>query len=216
MKLTIEGSFEEIRQFMGATTLMIDSVQPASSVEGAREDRNNFPSRESALSLEKSLVCPPGLKNLGCVKSVPQRPEISAARQDRKKKEDLLIPKFKFEHALEKTYKKLKFAELDDGRIVLRYMGTFCTTKDNVAKLPLPLPVGYLTHSGLSPNANTAFRLYCEYLASNNKEKGSVKVPDPGPGIKEDRKSEDDPDRAFKPMLNGAFSTRTDYDGALS
>lgn len=80
---------------------------------------------------------------------------------------DILIEKFKFDKSQEKSFKNLFYIKLDDGRAVLSYMGGRCyTSKENVLKIPYPVPNGYLKGLRDSPNNVTALRLYREFLAT--------------------------------------------------
>ncbi len=91
---------------------------------------------------------------------------------------EILIGNFLFDKTQEKSFRTLFFVEMDDGRVVLSYMQSRCyTTKENVLKLPYPVPNGYLKLIKI-PNKITALRMYREYLAYREPEE---KIPKPEP-----------------------------------
>jgi hypothetical protein len=152
--------------------------------------------------------------------SVQKAPESSSPRQDRKVRDPvdwLRIEEFDWDLKKEKSFKTIFFVELDDGRVTISYSKCrYFTTKENVLKIPYPVPKNYLKFVKAS-NHKQAVARYREYLHLQDKKKtssDSVRVLDSRPAPLGDRKSKEDPDRAYKPMLNGAFSTKTDYDGS--
>jgi len=86
-------------------------------------------------------------------------------------KADIMIKKFGYDHSLRKSipeYKNTWYAELPDGRIVLGYgESSYYTTKENVMKIPFPVPYGYFKGSGISTTALTCLRAYRQTFAKS-------------------------------------------------
>jgi len=86
-------------------------------------------------------------------------------------KQDILIPRFKYNDSLKNSildYKNTWYAELPDGRVVLGYGGSsYYTTKENVMKIPFPVPYGYFKGSGVSTTALTCLRAYRSLLSAD-------------------------------------------------
>ena len=119
-------------------------------------------------------------------------------------KQDILIPRFKYNDSLKNSildYKNTWYAELPDGRVVLGYGGSsYYTTKENVMKIPYPVPYGYFKGSGISTTALTCLRAYRQTFA-----KSLIKNEDDGfsPGFSQ--KADDDgggSDQALRKSLD--------------
>uniref|UniRef100_A0A6M3KYP5 Uncharacterized protein n=2 Tax=viral metagenome TaxID=1070528 RepID=A0A6M3KYP5_9ZZZZ len=86
-------------------------------------------------------------------------------------KQDILIPRFKYNDSLKNSildYKNTWYAELPDGRVVLGYGGSsYYTTKENVMKIPFPVPYGYFKGSGVSTTTLTCLRAYRSLLSAD-------------------------------------------------
>ena len=86
-------------------------------------------------------------------------------------KQDILIPRFKYNDSLKNSildYKNTWYAELPDGRVVLGYgEASYYTTKENVMKIPFPVPYGYFKGSGVSTTALTCLRAYRSLLSAD-------------------------------------------------
>jgi len=112
-------------------------------------------------------------------------------------KQDILIPRFKYDNSLKKSipdYKNTWYAELPDGRVVLGYGGSsYYTTKEYVMKIPYPVPYGYFKRSGVSTVALTCLRAYRNLLSNPlSDDKSLTKNEDDGfsPGFSQ--KADDD------------------------
>lgn len=83
-------------------------------------------------------------------------------------KQDIMIPRFQYDHSLRKwipDYKNAWYAELPDGRVALGYWeSSYYTTKENVIKIPYPVPYRYFKGSGISTTAQTCLRAYHQVL----------------------------------------------------
>lgn len=230
MKLTIEGNVEEIENFLLDLLVMpADSVPQPAPADDTRKDRKEEEKKFCPPGEEELSPIQPGEKDrkpedkvkliyihrlaastdIKPHSSVPPEGPASDPQEDiitefpkLPTKDDLLIPRFSWDKKDERTYKRLIFAELPDGKVMLNYIGgRVFSTKEKILRIPYPVPNAYLIRMGITNNHSTAIRLYREYL-------DSVRVPNPGQCSQGDRKGEDDPDEVFKPMLKGAFSTR--------
>jgi len=83
-------------------------------------------------------------------------------------KQDILFPRFKYDHSLRKSipdYKNTWYVELQDGKVVLGYgESSYYTTKESVMKIPFPVPYGYFKGSDISSTARTCLRAYRDHL----------------------------------------------------
>ena len=86
-------------------------------------------------------------------------------------KQDILFPRFKYDHSLRKSipdYKNTWYVELQDGRVVLGYgESSYYTTKESVMKIPFPVPYGYFKESEISTTAITCLRAYRQTFAKS-------------------------------------------------
>jgi len=88
---------------------------------------------------------------------------------------DLKLPAFDYDLlAEEQEYKTLKFLELPDGRIVLKYgAARYYTSKDLVMQIQFPFPGGLFSkENGWSSNVEQAFKMYRRYLAERKELEG--------------------------------------------
>lgn len=84
----------------------------------------------------------------------------------------VLIPKFSWDRAKEKSYRTISFFEHEDGRVMVSYaMSRVFTTKAYVESTPYPIPYRYEPFKSLDNNKRTAMRFYRQYLAQEAYDK---------------------------------------------
>lgn len=96
--------------------------------------------------LEQNRTMLQGLKN-------PKLPDKLPKQQPNLTKDNIIIPRFTHDPALEKSYRTLFYYEHPDGRVVLRYMaGLLYSTKERLKQIPYPVPLKLLANMGFSGN----------------------------------------------------------------
>ena len=99
-------------------------------------------------------------------KEPPEKKE-SAHEEVIASESSLIIPKFKWDTAAEKSFKSISFHEADEGKVMLFYTNSrVFTTKEKIMELPYPIPYGYPPLNCFNGNKKVAIRTYREYLAT--------------------------------------------------
>lgn len=168
------GSNEDLLRVIRKILKMPETLFPPPITPGlalTREDAKAFWNEKNPQVTEEQKEMFIQVKQIPAIQS-PANPEDIPA----------LIPKFEYDHELRKEidgYTNVWYAELPDGRVVVGYNQTnYYTTKENVMKIPYPIPGRYFEGMDIPKSARTPLKAYRELLTNPTP---NPPTPDPTP-----------------------------------
>lgn len=214
MRLIIEGSWDELRHFIGATLHKIDSVHKAPEITGPLGDRNR--------KKISSVLTASGISG----GSNGQKKEYPVSVLPGKSSCDKVPDRIKFVFSEPEPFQKKGLTAIKIGKMIIYQKdgvlnisreGYKCSVFGLLSDLRYlnghPLEMKPVLKALPYENKRVLLRAFFRDVIDLSVF-DSVQDPAELLEVQQDRTQMDDPDRAFRPMLSGAFSTRTNYDAA--